>query len=190
MSELLTGTLEHRHHPQYQPNRIKAETREGRYWERSTCRKRTSKGSRNGKTRCGKLNCPSDSKVIKGDRLKEEGPQCCPTLQRADSREVISWSGRPIEFQNEREGNRLLFDPMVGHIRVPQLGKNEKMVKCWIRCGWRAVVKWSAMMLRPRTKPRGPDEKEARAPLRQPWRAKHGVITLDLSTAGRSGGRG
>ena len=49
-------------------------------------------------------------------------------MQRADSREVISWSGQPIEFQNEKEGNRLLFDPMVGHVLVPQLlGKNEKM---------------------------------------------------------------
>ena len=72
----------------------------------------------------------SHSEVFKGDRLKEKGSQCCPTLQRTD-REAISWSGRPIEFQNEREGNRLLFDPMVGHILVPQLlGKNEKMVKC------------------------------------------------------------
>ena len=70
-----------------------------------------------------KLNCPSDSEVLKGDRLKEKGFQCCPTLQRADSIEVISWSGRPIE----REGNRLLFDPMVGHILVPQLqGRTRK----------------------------------------------------------------
>ena len=23
------------------------------------------------------------------------------------------WSGQPIEFQNEKKGNRLLFDPMV-----------------------------------------------------------------------------
>ena len=37
----LTGTLEHRHQPQYQPYRIGAETRKGRYWERSIGRRRS-----------------------------------------------------------------------------------------------------------------------------------------------------
>ena len=107
MSELLTGTLEHRHQPQYQPYRIRAETtREGRYRERSTWRRRTNKGARNGKTRCGKLNWPSDAQVLEGDSLKEKGTQCCPTLQRSDSREVICWSGRPIQLQNERRWYR------------------------------------------------------------------------------------
>ena len=46
-NEHLTGTLEHRHQPQYQPYRIRAQTREGRYRERSTRRRRPSKGSRN-----------------------------------------------------------------------------------------------------------------------------------------------
>ena len=129
MSELLTGTLEHRHQPQYQPYRVKAKTREGRYRERSTWTRRTRKDPATERRVAG--SCPSDSKVLKGDRQKEKGSQCCPTLQRADSREVISWNGRPIELQNEREGNRWLFDPMVGHTLVSQLlGKNEKMVKC------------------------------------------------------------
>ena len=34
-NEKLTGTLERRHQPQYQPYRIGVETREGRYWERA-----------------------------------------------------------------------------------------------------------------------------------------------------------
>ena len=46
-NELLTGTLEHRHQPQYQPYRIRAQTREGRYRERSTRRRRASEGARN-----------------------------------------------------------------------------------------------------------------------------------------------
>ena len=46
-NELLTGTLGHRHQPQYQPYRISAETREGRYWERSIRGRQTSKGARN-----------------------------------------------------------------------------------------------------------------------------------------------
>ena len=46
-NENLTGTLEHRHQPQYRPYRIGSETREGRYRERSTRRRRASKGTRN-----------------------------------------------------------------------------------------------------------------------------------------------
>ena len=55
-NELLTGTLGHRHQPQYQPYRIRAETREGRYWERST------------RARCGKLSCPPASEVLEERR--------------------------------------------------------------------------------------------------------------------------
>ena len=42
-----------------------------------------------------------------------------------------------------------------------------------------------------RTKPRGQDEKGARAgTIVEPSKTNHGEITLDLSAAGRSGGRG
>ena len=40
---------------------------------------------------------------------------------------MICWGGRPIQLQNERKGHRLLFDPMVGHIRVPhRRGKKQR----------------------------------------------------------------
>ena len=77
---------------------------------------KTGKGSRNGKTRCGKLNCPSDSKVLE-EELNEKGSQCCPTLQKADSREVICWSGRPTESYINREA-RTRKKPGVG-ITIP-----------------------------------------------------------------------
>ena len=42
-----------------------------------------------------------------------------------------------------------------------------------------------------RTRPRGQDEKGARAGTSvEPSKTNHGEITLDLSAAGRSGGRG
>ena len=58
------------------------------------------------------------------------------------------------------------------------------------RCGSRTPRSTSeghtlvlSRMARTRRKPR-------LGPLRNPWKAKHGVTTLDLSAAGRSGGRG
>ena len=36
----------------------------------------------------------------------------------------------------------------------------------------------------------GTRRKPRLGPLRNPWKAKHGVTTLDVSAAGRSGGRG
>ena len=45
--------------------------------------------------------------------------------------------------------------------------------------------------LHSRTKPRGQDEEEANAgTISEPSKTNHGEITLDLSAAGRSGGRG
>ena len=140
---------------------------------------------------------------------------------------MISWSGGPISFKNGKEGNRLLFNPMVGHILVPQLrGKKQRKHKVGDQGGTGDRLSVGLVLVH---QPRGENEKKTRGgdnlssevlvvdvglqgqpaeasfplsreartrrkpglgPLRQPWRAKHGVITLDLSTAGRSGGRG
>ena len=87
--------------------------------------------------------------------------------------------------------------PTVGHILVQQpRGADEKRARCWddhrleVR-GNDVEVQGRPAGQHSRTKPRGQDEKGARAgTIVEPSKTNHGEITLDLSAAGRSGGRG
>ena len=75
-NELLTGTLGHRHQPQYQPYRIRAETREGRYWERSTRGGRQAKEPAT-RARCRELSCPPGGSRYRGSLFHVA--ICCPS---------------------------------------------------------------------------------------------------------------
>ena len=87
--------------------------------------------------------------------------------------------------------------PTVGHILVQQpRGADEKRARCWddhwleVR-GNDVEVQGRPAGQHSRTRPRGQDEKGARAgTIVEPSKTNHGEITLDLSAAGRSGGRG
>ena len=87
--------------------------------------------------------------------------------------------------------------PTVGHVLVQQpRGADEKRARCWDYHGFDVRDGDVEDQGRParqhsRTKPRGQDEKGARAgTIVAPSKTNHGEITLDLSAAGRSGGRG
>ena len=96
--------------------------------------------------------------------------------------------GRPRRCRRSTNG--------VGHILVQQpRGADEKRARCW-DYQWLEVrdtdveVQGRPAGQHSRTKPRGQDEKGARAgTIAEPSKTNHGEITLDLSAAGRSGGR-
>ena len=96
----------------------------------------------------------------------------------------------------EEGGQGGFGDPLTVDLILVQQprGEDEKEARCWDH-HWLEVldidVEVQAAGLHSPTKPRGQDEEEANAgTISEPSKANHGEITLDLSAAGRSGGRG
>ena len=104
----------------------------------------------------------------------------------------------PIRVAREEGGQRAPGNPpTVGHVLVqPPRGADEKRARCWDHLGLEMRGSDEEDQGRParqhsRTKPQGQDEKRAIAgTIVAPSKTNHGEITLDLSAAGRSGGRG
>ena len=98
----------------------------------------------------------------------------------------------------EEGGQGGFGDPLtVGLILVQQpRGEDEKEARCgdhhWLEVlNIDAEVQGRPARLHSCTKPRGQDEEGANAgTIAEPSKTNHGEITLDLSAAGRSGGRG
>ena len=105
---------------------------------------------------------------------------------------------RLTRVAGEEGGQGGFGDPLtVALVLVQQLrGEDEKEARCWDH-HWLEVldidveVQGRPAGLHSRTKPRGQNEEEANAgTISEPSKTNHGEITLDLSAAGRSGGRG
>ena len=80
----MTETLEHRRQPQYQPSRIGAVTREGRYWESSRRRRRRAKEpATEGMLRGAKLSVGLRS--TRGEKERRSDLGAIRYLHRADS---------------------------------------------------------------------------------------------------------
>ena len=118
---------------------------------------------------------------------------------RLEGRRCGSWPALQAKPQKWKWGRPGTGDrPTVGHALVRQpRGEDEKIARSWDHHSCE-VLKWDSDVPAPPARgftlvlgrKAGTRRKPGQGPLHQPWKTKHGAITLDLSAAGRPWGRG
>jgi len=140
----------------------------------------------------------------KGERTNEKSDPDPSTIRKDGTDEgspgvvIRGHRSRLAGVAGEEGGQGGFGDPLtVGLILVQQpRGEDEKEARCgdhhWLEVlDIDVEVQGRPAGLPSRTKPRGQDEEGANAgTIAEPSKTNHGEITLDLSAAGRSGGRG